>query len=186
VPRREGPLLVPIVDAPGDQDEEVRGRRLFLSGQLDTEAATRLAAELMALDGRSGDAVELVINSDGGPLVDVLIVLDVVTSMRAPVNTMCLGRARGTAAVVLACGTGTRRASAHAVISLRVDVDDRLIGPPGKVADQLAEMRAVSRRIVTILAAATGRDAASLEHDFDHGAPLERRAAIEQGLIDRA
>ena len=61
----------------------------------------------MALDGRSADPVEVIVNSEGGPLADVLAVVDVLGSMRARVDTTCLGRAKGTAAIVLACGTGT-------------------------------------------------------------------------------
>ena len=75
----------------------------------------------MSLDGRSADDVELYINSDGGPLADVLTVLDVVGSMRAAVNARCVGRATGTAAVLLAGASGTRRATAHALISLRCE-----------------------------------------------------------------
>jgi ATP-dependent Clp protease, protease subunit len=186
VPRREGPVAIPVVDVPnGTAHELLRGRRrLLLAGVLDAAGATQLCAELMALDGRSADPVELIVNSDGGPLADVLAVLDVIGSMRARVDTTCLGRAKGTAAIVLACGTGNRRASAHAVITLRVDTDERIDDPPDRVDERLAERRAVRQQVVAILAGATGRNAEELEHQLDHGAPLDERAAAAWGLID--
>ena len=82
-------------------------------GPLDGELVNGVAAELMALDGRSADDVELVINSDGGPPADVVVLLDVIGAMRAPVVTTCMGRAKGTAAVLLACGTGRRASHAE-------------------------------------------------------------------------
>ena len=55
IPRREGPVMVPIVDLPrGDAFEQLRvRRRVLLSGRIDAEGATRICAELMALDGQS-------------------------------------------------------------------------------------------------------------------------------------
>jgi len=66
IPRREGPVMVPIVDLPrGDAFEQLRvRRRVLLSGRIDVEGATRVCAELMALDGQSRDEVELIVNSE--------------------------------------------------------------------------------------------------------------------------
>lgn len=140
----------------------------------------------MALDGRSGDAVELIVNSDGGPLAEVLIVLDVIGSMRARVGMTCLGRAKGTAAILLACGTGNRCASAHAVITLRLHTRERIDGPADGVQEQLTEQRAVRQQVLAILAGATRRDADELDNSLDHGTPLDAQAVAAWGLIDPA
>ena len=181
-PTRRGPVLVPIVDLP-DAAAPPR-RRIVLSGPLDTDAAMRLAGELMELDGRSGDAIELVVNSDGGPLADVLGLLDVVASMRAPVDTVCLGRATGTAAVLLACGTGTRRAGPHATMSLRCDRSEHLEGTPAALRTQLDDLEHVRRAVVDALARATGQEVGELAHHLDDGALLDRDAASAFGILD--
>ena len=146
IPRREGPVMVPIVDLPrGDAVEQLRARRrVLLTGPIDSEGATKICAELMALDGQSGDDVELFVNSDGGPLAAVLAVLDVIGSMRARLHTRCLGRATGTATVVLACGTGERTASPHSVISLRAG-EERIEGPPERLRAEVAQLEVVRR-----------------------------------------
>jgi ATP-dependent Clp protease protease subunit len=173
---------VPIVDLP-DAAAPPR-RRIVLSGPLDTAAAMRLAGELMELDGRSADAVELVINSDGGPLADVLGLLDVVASMRAPVDTACLGRATGTAAVLLACGTGTRRAGPHATMSLRCDRSEHLEGTAAALRTQLDDLEHVHRAVVDALARATGREVDELGRHLDDGTLLDRDAATAFGILD--
>jgi ATP-dependent Clp protease protease subunit len=181
MPKREGPVMVPVVDVPRDLADR---RRILLSGRLDAETATRVSAELMELDGRSADPVELVINSDGGPLGDVLRLLDVVGLMRAPVRTMCVGRAMGTAAVLLSCGTGGRRSAPHALISLRCAERERLEGSPESLRAQLEELDLVRRHVVAALAAATGRATDALAGELDHGSILDRQQAAAAGIID--
>lgn len=181
-PTRGGPVLVPIVDLP-DAATPPR-RRIVLSGSLDTDASMRLAGELMELDGRSGDAIELVISSDGGPLADVLGLLDVVAAMRAPVDTVCLGRATGTAAVLLACGTGARRAGAHATMSLRCDRPEQLEGTATALRTQLDDLEHVRRAVVDALAQATGHAIDELLPQLDDGVLLDQAAAIALGILD--
>ena len=180
VPKREGPLMVPIVDLPRGQ----QARRVFVSGPLDTETVVRVSAELMELDGRSADDVELVINSDGGPIADVLGLLDVIGSMRAMVSTVCMGRAAGTAAVLVACGTGRRRAGPHATISLRHRVTEQLEGSSATLRARLDDLEQVRRQVVATLAGATGRPPEELDHELDAGPVLDREQAAEAGLLD--
>jgi ATP-dependent Clp protease protease subunit len=177
--------MVPMVDLPEDARTGGRPRRIVATGPLDAEATVRLAAELMELDGRSAEGVELVVNSDGGRLGDVLGVLDVIGSMRAPVGTTCMGRAHGTAAVLLACGTGARRAGPHATISLRCTEPEHLEGPPGTLRRQLEDLERVRDQVVAALARVTRRAPDELAGQLDDGPLMDPAAAAELGIIDR-
>jgi ATP-dependent Clp protease, protease subunit len=180
--RRQHPVMVPIVDLPRSRPTDQR--RVMVSGALDADTATRVAAELMELDGRSPDAVELVINSDGGPLGEVLAVLDVIGSMRAPVRTVCLGRATGSAAVLLASGTGGRRAGSHATISLRCAQVERIEGSPSSLRAQLEDLERTRSLVVDALVRATGRRADELSGQLDDGPTLDPDQAVALGLLD--
>ena len=181
-PVRHGPVLVPIVDLPGERTPAPR--RVLVSGPLDIATVMRVSGELMELDGRSGDDIELVVNSDGGSLGDLLGLLDVIASMRARVATVCMGRATGTAAMLVACGTGGRRAGAHATMSLRTGTVERVEGSPEAIRAQLDDLDHVRRQVVAALAGATGRPTADLDRDLDVGPMLDRGQAIEAGLLD--
>ncbi len=187
VPAVPTPVAIPIVDVPGGHDPFERlfeQRRVFLRGRLDGLSATRLAAELMALDGESARDVTLVITSPGGPVDDCWSVLDVLAVMRAPVHTTALGQASGTAAAVLACGTGRRRVAAHATVTLRLSEPDELRGTADEVrvaAEQLAARRTA---FADRLAGATGRPVADLAAALDSGPVLTARDAIAAGLAD--
>jgi ATP-dependent Clp protease protease subunit len=182
--RRTYPVVVPIVDLPGDRRPAVR--RVVASGPLDAAATTRISAELMAFDGESTDEVELVINSDGGPLDAVLVLLDVIDAMRAKVTTVALGRAIGSAAVLLAAGTGGRRSGANATISLRDRDVARVEGRPDTLQSQLDDLARTRQRVVDALVRATGRPADELRRQLDDGPLLDAAGAAALGLVDRA
>jgi ATP-dependent Clp protease protease subunit len=174
--------MVPIVDLPRAGGRDVR--RVVASGPLDTATTTRIAAELMAFDGESPDDIELVINSDGGPLADVLALLDVIGAMRAKVATRCLGRATGSAAVLLAAGTGGRRAGANATISLRDRQVARLEGPPSTLQAQLDDLELTRARVIEALVMATGQPPDELRRQLDAGPLLDPAGAAALGLVD--
>jgi ATP-dependent Clp protease protease subunit len=181
------PLWPPFVTEGTGSDARsalLRQRRVMLTGTLDDETATRAAAELMLLDGESTRKVELIVNSEGGPLPDVLAVLDVLGLMRAPVTTRCIGRAIGTAAVVLASGTAGRAAAANAVISLqlreRYDVEGSAVDVE-RFAGHLAEAR---DRIERHLATVTGLRDDDIRHGLDDGAPMSAEIARAHGIVD--
>jgi ATP-dependent Clp protease protease subunit len=182
VPRRSHPVMVPIVDPPRAGGRVVR--RVVASGPLDAEATTRIAAELMAFDGESADDVELVINSDGGPLADVLALLDVIASMRAKVATVCLGRATGSAAVLVAAGTGGRRAGPNATIALRDRHVAHIEGSPTSLRVQLDDLEQVRHRVIEALARSTGQPADELRRQLDDGPLLDPAGAAALGLVD--
>jgi ATP-dependent Clp protease protease subunit len=186
-PERRGPLMVPIVYEPTGRDPVRRlyeRRRVLLGGPLDAAAATAVAAELMSLDGHSGRDIELLVNSPGGPVDDVFAVLDVITLSRAPVSVTCFGRAIGTAAIVLACGTGTRRATPNATISLRCREQTSIVGSAREAEQRAEHERQVRGRIRRIVGERTRLPADRIDHELDDGAQLDASGALELGIID--
>lgn len=184
-PRNE-PVVIPMVDMPsGDAWQRLaQQRRILVGGPLDRAATATLSAQLMALDGESSRDVEIVINSEGGPLSDIFAVLDVVELMRARVNTTCIGSARGTAAALIACGTGQRRAAPHATLSLRCDERETLEGTSSDIARRAVEVAGLRSRLGAMVAVAIGRDEAIVADEIEHGRELDAVAALALGIID--
>jgi ATP-dependent Clp protease protease subunit len=185
-PRRHGPALPPLVDAP-DSDAERRlfdHRKVMLSGPLDADAVNRLCAQLMTLDGESSREVELFINSGGGGLAEALTVLDVIGLMRAQVSPICMGAARGTAAALLACGTGWRRSTPHANISLRCSHLETIEGPATTVEHEAERLAVARSRLRDLLVAATGQPIATIDEHLDRGTSLDPARAKRLGIID--
>ena len=185
-PPRTTPVVVPIVDVPAEE----AGRRLLdrrtvlVSGPLDHQAVDALVATLMALDGQSDRDVEMFLNSEGGPIGVVSAALDVVQLMRARVNVTCMGTARGTAAVLLACGTGERRAAPNALVSLRCDSSVVLHGRAGEVERGAQELTVARRRLQEAVSSATGLPHDLVADELERGPIYDALRAKELGLVD--
>ncbi len=173
----------------GDLADET-ARRLFerrtvmLTGALEGEAATALAASLMALDADDDGPVALLVNSPGGPLDAGIAVVDVLDLLQAPVEATCIGQAVGTAAAVVACATpGRRRAAPNARLSLRL-AEDRLEGPARRLEREASELLAARDRLVDRLVTATGRPRSEVADATERGPLLAAQEAVAAGLVD--
>ncbi len=160
-----------------------RRRTVWLRTPLDRDAANRLSAELLALEGESESPIELVINSPGGPVDTALSVIDTLDLLRSPVGTLCLGQAIGTAAAVLACGSGPRRATPAARLSVRLRPFD-VSGTATELQDQARQMAAVHDHLALRLAEATGQLPAVIAMNFEQAGFMTAEQAVGYGLID--
>jgi ATP-dependent Clp protease protease subunit len=186
-PRTPSIPWVPVVDDARLLDPRQRlyeQRRLLVTGPLDGPHVEALVATLMALDGLSADRVELVVSSSGGALTDILPVLDVIALMRAPVDTLCIGPTAGTAAVVVACATGRRRATPHASLSMRCADEHEIHGSVEQVTQHAAELNRLRAAIAERLTTATGQSAATVDGWLTRGPALTPAEAIAVGLLD--
>jgi ATP-dependent Clp protease protease subunit len=186
-PERTEPALVPLVyesTGRGPIERLYDRRTILLGGPLDAAASTHIAACLMSLDGRSADDVEVLINSPGGPVEEVFAVLDVIALMRGPVTTTCFGQAFGTAAVVLAAGTGRRRATPNAMVSLRCPEVTAIAGSAREIEHLATHARIARQRLSVFVASVTRLPVERIEHELDAGGPLAPPAALDLHLID--
>jgi ATP-dependent Clp protease, protease subunit len=158
-------------------------RTVFLRGRLDGGVASRVVGELLVLDGDSNDPVTLIVNAQGGALDDGFAVIDALGAMRAPVDTVCLGQATGTAAAVVALGTGTRRVTPTARLDLRLG-ETVLRGRADDVGTQATAWLALRDRLATLLAERSGGDVEVITGDLDRGRPLRGEEAVAAGLAD--
>jgi ATP-dependent Clp protease, protease subunit len=187
------PALVPGVGVPATSrrgasvafDGLLARRILFLRAPLDEQESSALAAELMTLDGVSDAPVTLLVNSAGGALPEAFTVIDVMRSMRAPVTTVALGQALGTAAAVVALGTGGREAVPNATISLRVEAQTTLTGSAVRIQREAEHLAALRDRLAELLADASALPLEMIRDDLDHGRPLDVQEALASRLIDR-
>jgi ATP-dependent Clp protease protease subunit len=158
-------------------------RSVWLRTPLDHDAANRLAAELMALDVESADPIELVVNSPGGPVDAGLSVIDTLDLLRAPVSSLCIGQAGGTAAAVLACARASRRATPTARLCLRLRPTE-FQGYAVQLRDQADSLLEQRDQLALRLASATGQLPAVIVMDLDQGGFMTADQAIGYGLID--
>jgi ATP-dependent Clp protease protease subunit len=182
---------VPIPGTPPDRagfesgiyGQLLERRIVFLRDRLDHDSATLVTAQLMSLDADDSAPVTLVVNSQGGPTDAAVGVLDTMDLLRCPVNTSCVGRAEGTAAVVVAAGTGRRRCGPGATFRLRF-ADLEATGPASRLRQEVESAARLQRAMVDRLAAITGQSRALVARDVERGRLLTADEAVAYGLVD--
>lgn len=115
-PRPTAPQLNPA-------DPVLSDRRIYLFTNLDEYAARDVVARLHYLDRRSTEPIDLYLNTNGGPARYAFAIVDVIRSLRTPVNTWAVGDCRSAGAVILAAGTGLRTAYPHAIVSIHGGIE---------------------------------------------------------------
>ena len=158
-------------------------RQLLLHGPLDTERATRLAAELMTLEADGPDPITLSINSTGGDLPALFALTDTLQALHPRVDTRCLGQAHGSAVVLVAAATGRRRAGPHAHFVLRLPETD-VEGTALDIEQAARAHTAQAEQLFDLIAHVTKRPRSHVVRAWQHGQVLSPRQALAHGLID--
>jgi len=94
---------------------------IYLVGEIDGftlfDMMTRIRTILNNRTEETADQpINMIINSEGGCVYEMLAIVDYMKSLSVPINTICRGKAFSAAAVILANGTGERYASKHSTI----------------------------------------------------------------------
>ncbi|WP_308198517.1 ATP-dependent Clp protease proteolytic subunit [Actinomadura terrae] len=161
-------------------------RIVFLGAPVDDTSANDVTAQLLALEGMDPDRpIALYINSPGGSLTAMLAIHDTMQYIRPPVETTCVGQAASAAAVLLAAGEPGKRA---ALVRSRIMLHEPSIevsrGQSSDLEIQAREVLRLREQTDAIVAAATGRDPATVRRDLDRDRYFTAEEAREYGLID--
>ncbi len=160
-------------------------RIVFLGTPIDDTTANLVIAQLLHLESEAQDRdIALYINSPGGDVNALFAIHDTMQYIAADVSTICVGQAASAAAVLLAAGAKGKR---YALPNARVLVHQPHGGVQGQSTDMelaVAEIVEMRRRIVDILAAATGQPEERLRRDMDRDYILRGQDAVDYGLVD--
>ncbi|MER5796285.1 ATP-dependent Clp protease proteolytic subunit [Streptomyces sp. NPDC001980] len=163
-------------------------RIVFLGTPVDEVSANDVMAQFMYLEYAAPERdISLYINSPGGSYSAMAAIYDTVQYVSCDVETICLGQAGASAAVLLAAGTpGKRSVLPGARIVLRQpSLPEPVQGQPSDLAIQAAELDRVRAMLEEMLVRHTGRTAEQVHQDLERDLVLDAPAALAYGLVDR-
>ena len=80
-------------------------RNLFLYGEINSNTCLRMQEQLLFLNGEDeSKEITMYINGPGGVISDGLGLIDIIKSIKAPVNTVCVGLAASMSALIFING----------------------------------------------------------------------------------
>jgi len=159
---------------------------IFLSGEIDDEAANLTVAQMLFLEGEDPDKdISLYINSPGGSVTAAMAIYDTMQFIKADVGTTCIGEAVSVAAVLVAAGTKGKR---FALRNSRLLITQPSLGQIGGQATDIAihakEIFRLRSHLSEILAKHTGQTVERIEKDIERDLILTPSRAFDYGLID--
>ncbi|MFJ9899294.1 ATP-dependent Clp protease proteolytic subunit [Streptomyces sp. NPDC091280] len=163
-------------------------RIVFLGTPIDDIAANDVMAQFMHLEYLAPDRdISLYINSPGGSFTAMSAIYDTLRYVTCDVETVCLGRAGTSAAVLLAAGTPGKRATLPgARMELRQpSLPEPIHGQTSDLAIQAEELARTRSQLEAVLALHTGRTAEQVGADIERDLLMDARQALEYGLVDR-
>jgi ATP-dependent Clp protease protease subunit len=91
-------------------DPLLNHRQIMLFGPIDQQTAELTIQKLLYLDKRGTDPIDLFLQTPGGEMKHAMAVEEVMRLIRCPVNTYALSECNSGGSLLLAAGTGKRRA----------------------------------------------------------------------------
>lgn len=160
-------------------------RIIFLNGEINTESANLVIAQLLFLEGKDPNKdISLYINSPGGSVDDGLAIFDTMNYIKCKVSTICVGLAASMAAILLACGEKGKR---FALPNSRIMIHQPLGGAQGQASDikiAAEQILKIKDKINKLLSEKTGQTLKKIETDTNRDYYLTSAEAKEYGLID--
>lgn len=163
-------------------------RIVFLGTQIDDTSANDVMAQFMYLEHKDPDQdISLYINSPGGSFSSMSAIYDTMQYVTCDVETICLGQAGASAAVLLAAGTpGKRFALPGArVVIHQPELPEPIEGQASDLAIQADELTRIRARLEEMLARHTGRSREQVTEEIERDKILDAQEALEYGLVDR-
>ncbi|MBK3570910.1 MULTISPECIES: ATP-dependent Clp protease proteolytic subunit [unclassified Streptomyces] len=163
-------------------------RIVFLGTPIDDISANDVMAQFMHLEYLAPDRdISLYINSPGGSFTAMSAIYDTLRYVTCDVETICLGQAGTSAAVLLAAGTpGKRSALPGARVVLRQpSLPEPVQGQASDLAIQAEELARTRSRLEAVLALHTGRTVERVGQDIERDRIMDAQQALEYGLVDR-
>ena len=166
----------------------LRDRIVMVGKPITDTLANLIVAQLIFLAAEDPDKeIQMYVNSPGGAVAPGFAVYDTMQYVKAPISTVCVGRAASFGTILLMAGTKGRR---FALPNSRIHMHQPLIGGRG-LTGQATDLDIHAREIIRVkdelnqlIAAHTSQPLERIERDTDRDYFLSPQEAIEYGLID--
>ena len=186
--------LIPMVveqTARGERAYDIYSRLLkerivFLTGNIEDEAASLISAQLLFLESENPNKdISFYINSPGGSVTAGLAIYDTLQYIKPDISTVCVGQAASMGSLLLAAGTIGKR---YALPNARIMMHQPSGGIQGQATDiqiHANEILALRSNINQIYVKHTGQELKKIEEHLDRDNFLGPEEAKEFGLIDK-
>ena len=175
----EGTARIPIADM------MFQRREVWLTGEITSEVADAVIAQILHLDAEDPDAeITMYIDSPGGSVTAGLSIYDVMQAVSADIHTVCIGTAASMAAVLFAAGD-RREILRHGEVMIHDPlVSGGISGSALTIQDKSDRLMAKRKVLSGILAEHTGKNIKQIYKVTAKDTYFGAEEAVQYGLAD--
>lgn len=161
-------------------------RIIFLSGEITTEMADLVVAQMLFLEADNVDKdITLYINSPGGSVTAGMAIYDTMQYIKCDISTICIGMAASMGAFLLAAGTkGKRFALPNSNIMIHQPLASGLGGQASDIIIHAENLVKTKKTLNELLAQMTGKSIEQVEFDTDRDHFMTAEEAKAYGIVD--
>ena len=186
--------LIPTVvekDREGERAYDIYSRLLkdrivFVTGEIDTEMANTVVAQLLFLEKENPDEdIQMFINTPGGVITAGMAILDTMNYIKCDISTIAVGMAASMGSILLANGKKGKR---YALPNSKILIHQPIGGAEGQASDiaiAAEEILKNRKMLYEFLAEKTGKDVKDIEKDADRDKYFTAQEAKDYGLVDK-
>nr|WP_314564872.1 ATP-dependent Clp protease proteolytic subunit [uncultured Campylobacter sp.] len=158
-------------------------RNLFLYGEINSNTCLHMQEQLLFLNGEDeSKEITMYINGPGGVISDGLGLIDIIKSIKAPVNTVCVGLAASMSALIFI--NGDRR---YMLPNSQLMLHQPLGGAFGQASDielLSAQILKTKASIHQMIANSSALDVKKIEKLTDRDCYIDANTALKYKLAD--
>ena len=134
--------------------------------------------------GEADAPINLILNSPGGDIHEMLGVIDYVNTLNVKVNIICRGKALSAAAIILVCATGQRMVSKNSTIMFH-QASSFISGKLSDITATIEYVKKIETDLYALLAEKTKKEASWWEVHMKSDLFLTASEALNLGVIDQ-
>ena len=163
----------------------LKDRVIFITGFVDLDVATVVAAQLLFLESENPDKdIAIYINSPGGVITSALAIYDTMQYIRPDVSTVCVGMAASIGSLLLCAGAKGKRFSLPRARIMLCQPEGNVQGPAIDVEIHAREILDARARVGALYARHTGKSPKTIARKFERDNFMSGEAAVKFGVID--
>lgn len=164
----------------------LKDRVVFITGFVDHEVATVVAAQLLYLESENPDKdIAIYINSPGGDISSALAVYDTMQYVRPDISTVCVGLAASIGSLLLCAGAKGKRFSLPSARIMLCQPEGHVQGPAIDVEIHAHEILDARARVGALYAKHTGKTPKIIERTIERDTFMSGEEALKFSLIDQ-
>ncbi len=164
----------------------LKDRVVFITGFVDDEVTTVVAAQLLFLESENPNKdIAIYINSPGGVISSALAIYDTMQYIRPDVSTVCVGLAASIGSLLLCAGAKGKRFSLPSARMMLCQPEGHVQGPAIDVEIHAREILDARARVGALYAKHTGKKPEIIKRTLDRDTFMSGEEAVEFGLIDQ-